>query len=70
MKGNTLAKRIVVALIILSVCMTASPLVILANKIEPFTLGVPFFFFWNVFWPTMLFVLSILYTKIVDHESK
>ncbi|WP_408011443.1 hypothetical protein ACJROX_14785 [Pseudalkalibacillus sp. A8] len=70
MKNNTKAKRIVIVLIVLSICMTASPIVMLANKVRPFALGVPFFFFWNLFWPTMLFILSIVYIKVAEEKSE
>ncbi|HLR51606.1 MAG TPA: hypothetical protein VK072_01860 [Candidatus Avamphibacillus sp.] len=66
MNENT--KRIVFVLILLSACMTASPIVMIANNVRPFVLGVPFFFFWNLFWPTMLFVLSVVYSKIANDE--
>jgi len=69
MNNNKKAKIIVFVLIVLSICMTASPIVMLANNVRPFVLGLPFFFFWSLFWPTMLFVLSVVYTKIANKED-
>ena len=62
------AKHTVILLLILSLCMTASPIVILANHIKPFVFGLPFFFFWNIFWPTIIFVLTIIYIRIKNNE--
>ncbi|MEI3607784.1 hypothetical protein SPD48_19040 [Pseudogracilibacillus sp. SE30717A] len=67
--SNKKSKQIVILLIVISVCMTATPIVMLANNIRPFVLGLPFFFFWNIFWPTMLFILSIVYTRIANKEE-
>ncbi|MBD1382024.1 hypothetical protein [Metabacillus arenae] len=68
MGNSEKGKKIVLLLIIFSLLMTATPIVILANKIQPFVLGIPFFAFWNIFWPFMLFVLVVVYSKIVDSK--
>ncbi len=47
-----------------SVCFLAQvwPMASLANRIEPFVLGLPFFFFWYVAWVWVIFLgLVILY---------
>lgn len=64
--GMKMNKKIILWLMIISLAMTATPIVILANKIRPFILGIPFFAFWNIFWPTMLFVLTIIYGRTVN----
>ncbi|QYJ16147.1 hypothetical protein Rxycam_01978 [Rubrobacter xylanophilus DSM 9941] len=35
-----------------------------ANRIEPFVLGLPFFFFWYVFWVFLVFVGCVLLYRL------
>lgn len=37
-------------LIILGLIMMESPIILLANRVEPFILGMPFLIFWVLFW--------------------
>lgn len=55
--------------IIFSFAMTATPIVMVSNSITPFILGVPFFAFWNMFWPTMVFVFTVLHMKAIDSKK-
>ncbi len=49
-----------------TVLLVGSPIVIMANTIEPRVFGLPFFLFWNFLPATVLFVLSIWYSKLAD----
>jgi hypothetical protein len=51
-------KILLYSLIILSFIMMESPVILLANKIEPIILGIPFLLFWNLIW---WFVLTVLF---------
>ncbi|KPQ31059.1 hypothetical protein [Halomonas sp. HL-93] len=44
--------------IIFSFLMLESPVIMLANRIEPMVLGIPFLIVWNLFW---WFVLTALF---------
>lgn len=49
--------------ILLGFVMLESPLIMLANQVEPMVLGMPFFFFWNLAWwfaITVLFLIAYL----------
>lgn len=49
--------------IVLYFVMMETPLILLANKAEPFILGLPFFLFWNLLWwfiGTSLFLIGYL----------
>lgn len=55
--------------IIVSFAMTGTPLVIMSNHVNPFILGIPFFAFWNIFWPTMVFVFTVMHMKSLEKEN-
>ena len=61
-----MGKKLIIVLMGISLAMTATPIVILANKVRPFILGFPFFAFWNMFWPTVIFILAVLYANIAN----
>lgn len=69
MGGKNMSQKVIFWLIVISLAMTATPIVILANKIQPFVLGMPFFAFWNIFWPTVIFILSVVYSNIADKNN-
>lgn len=49
--------------ILLGFIMLESPLIMMANQVEPMLLGMPFFFLWNLAWwafITALFLLAYL----------
>lgn len=58
------AKKILLySLIIIGFIMMESPVIMLANKIEPIIFGVPFLLFWNLIWwffVTALFLVGYL----------
>lgn len=62
--------QLIIWLMIFSLAMTATPIVILANKIRPFVMGMSFFAFWNIFWPIALFILSLGYSRVKDQEDQ
>ncbi|UYG00297.1 hypothetical protein [Halomonas sp. GD1P12] len=58
MKNLPRPKLVLYAGIIISFVMLESPLILLANQIEPLIMGVPFLLAWNLFW---WFVLTALF---------
>ncbi|WP_252106048.1 MULTISPECIES: hypothetical protein [unclassified Halomonas] len=58
MKNLPRPKLVLYAGIIISFVMLESPLILLANRIEPMILGAPFLLAWNLFW---WFVLTALF---------
>lgn len=63
-------KKLILVLMAIVIAMTATPIVIFSNSIEPYILGVPLFVFWNLLWPTLLFVLTLIYTAAANKEEK
>ena len=63
-------KKLILVLMVIVVAMTATPIVILSNRIEPYILGMPLFVFWNIFWPTLLFILALIYAPIANKEDE
>lgn len=61
--------KVIIGLMIFSLAMTATPIVILANKIRPFVMSMSFFAFWNIFWPFVLFLLSLIYLWVKEQEN-
>ncbi|QUW20867.1 hypothetical protein JSQ81_13705 [Sporosarcina sp. Marseille-Q4063] len=53
-------KILLYSLIILCFIMMESPMVLLANKIEPIILGIPFLLFWTLIWWFALTVLFLI----------
>lgn len=51
-------KIVLYTLILIGFIILETPLILLANKAEPFILGLPFFIFWNLFW---WFILTVLF---------
>lgn len=51
-------KILLYSLIVLCFIMMESPMILLANKVEPIILGIPFLLFWNLIW---WFVLTVLF---------
>lgn len=58
--------------------MLESPVILLANRIEPMLMGIPFLLVWNLFWwfaLTALFLVAYLTnwgspTSQIDHSAK
>ncbi|MFI8979535.1 hypothetical protein [Pseudomonas sp. BMW13] len=46
--------------ILLGFVMLESPLVMLANVADPFILGMPFLFFWNLLWWSLITLLFLV----------
>lgn len=67
MATRTRHKRWIVISMVVFVLLTASPLAFLANKLEPLILGLPLFFWWCMFWPSMVFVAMVIYIAIEDY---
>lgn len=67
--GKNMSQKVIFWLIVISLAMTATPIVILANRIRPFVLGMPFFAFWNMFWPAVMFILAVIYTNIANKND-
>lgn len=51
---------------IASILLTASPILLLANYIEPRVFGMPFFLFWSMVPSFILTVLCIIYSAIAN----
>ena len=60
-------KKIIVGMsIYFMVCVLAMiwPGAVIANRIEPFVLGLPFFFFWYVLWVFVVFVGTLILYRL------
>ena len=60
-------KKIIVGMsIYFLVCVLAMmwPGAVIANRIEPFVLGLPFFFFWYVLWTFVVFVGTLILYRL------
>lgn len=56
-------KIMLYTMIIICFIIMESPLILLANKAEPFVLGLPFLIFWNLLWwfiGTVLFLVGYI----------
>jgi hypothetical protein len=69
-------KIVLYSLIILFFIMMETPMILLANKVEPFVFGLPFFLFWVLLWwfiCTVLFLIGYITnwgSKSPETESK
>lgn len=62
-------KVILYSLILICFLVMESPLILLANSVQPMVLGIPFFIFWNLLWwfiTTVLFLIGYF----IDWGSK
>lgn len=60
-------KKIIVGMsIYFLICVLAMiwPGAVIANRIEPFVLGLPFFFFWYVLWVFVVFVGTFILYRL------
>ena len=60
-------KKIVIGMsIYFFICTLAMiwPGAVIANRIEPFVLGLPFFFFWYVLWVFVVFVGTLILYRL------
>lgn len=48
------------AAMILGFAMLESPMLLFANRVEPFNMGMPFLFFWNLLWWAFLTALFLV----------
>ena len=60
-------KRTVLVIMVICIAMTATPLAFFGNKLEPLIFGIPYFFLWCMFWPTMVFFTQVLYILVEDY---
>ena len=53
------------------VCFAANvwPLAVFANRIYPMVFGIPFFFFWNIFWCFLIF-LGVLALYVTESQAE
>ncbi|CAD5258925.1 MULTISPECIES: hypothetical protein [Halomonadaceae] len=58
MKYLTPLKLLIYSVMLFSFFMLESPVIMLANRIEPLLMGIPFLLVWNLFW---WFVLTALF---------
>ncbi|WP_447044554.1 hypothetical protein [Vreelandella sp. H-I2] len=58
MKYLTPLKLSIYSVMLFSFLMLESPVIMLANRIEPMLMGIPFLLVWNLFW---WFVLTALF---------
>lgn len=63
-------QRVLWLLMVIVIAMTATPIVILANRITPSPLGVPFFLLWCGAVPLLLWVLMILHSRVASLEGE
>ncbi|EZH66564.1 hypothetical protein DH09_11620 [Bacillaceae bacterium JMAK1] len=57
-------RKIIIILIIGGLLMLQSPIILLANRIEPVILGLPFFIFWNFLWWAILTLVMYIAYKL------
>ena len=70
MDKNKRTLRLLLVLMLISVLLTGSPILLLANRIEPMVLGMPFFLFWSILPAFLLTILCIIYSVIADKAEK
>lgn len=61
--------KIAVALMLIAIAMTATPVVMLANRVEPTVFEMPFFLVWNIAGPLLAFVFAASYTRIMNKHN-
>lgn len=62
--------KIAAALMFASIALTATPVVILANRVYPTILEMPFFLAWTIAGPALAFVFSTIYTHIMNRSEE
>lgn len=62
-------QRLLWLLMALVIAMTATPLVVLANRITPAPLGIPFFLLWCAAVPLSLWILMLVHSRMVPLDS-
>lgn len=62
-------QRLLWLLMAIIVALTATPIVILANRITPAPLGVPFFLLWCSAVPLLLWVVMLIHSRVSPLES-
>jgi peptidoglycan/LPS O-acetylase OafA/YrhL len=62
--------KIAAALMFISIAMTATPIVILANRVYPTIFEMPFFLVWTIAGPALAFVFSAIYTRIMNRSDE
>lgn len=62
--------KVAALLMFVSIALTGTPVVVLANRIHPTVLGVPFFLFWASAAPLLAFVFSTIYARITNNWDK
>lgn len=55
---------------IVSIALTATPIIMLANRVTPTVLEMPFFFVWATVGPFLTFVFSALYTRVMNNHDE
>lgn len=65
MKYLTPLKLSIYSVMLFSFFMLESPIIMLANRIEPMLMGIPFLLVWNLFW---WFVLTALFFGGLFHQ--
>ncbi|ALM53345.1 hypothetical protein [Halomonas huangheensis] len=59
-KTFTTRKLVIYGGLLLGFIMLESPLILVANQVEPMIMGVPFLFVWNLVWWAFLTVLFLV----------
>lgn len=51
------------------IALTATPVVILANRVHPTVIKIPFFLLWAIAAPFLAFLFSTVYTRIMNKQD-
>lgn len=70
MRRTPRSAKIYAALMIVSIALTATPIVMLANRVTPTVLEMPFFLVWAILGPFLTFVFSALYTRVMNNDAE
>ncbi|MGO1972077.1 MAG: hypothetical protein ACTH2Q_03880 [Propionibacteriaceae bacterium] len=62
--------KVVAVLMFASIALTATPVVILANRVYPTILEMPFFLVWTIAGPFLAFVFSAIYMRIMNRSDE
>lgn len=69
MKRIPTSAKIAAALMLIAIAMTATPVVMLANRVDPVVFEMPFFLVWNIAGPLLAFVFAAIYTWIMNRRN-
>jgi len=58
--------KVAAVLMFVSIALTATPIIIFANRVEPTVFGMPFFLAWSIAGPFLAFVFAAIYTRIMN----